>query len=138
MVHWNGCHQCNRGCMDIFVIGKLVTPRFFKHIKHLPFRYSHAKKTIMTDVLFEEWVRRRDCVFRNQEKNNPFHRQLSLSSKCWKSNQREAYFPNTFPITWLLSSGWCTREILEGWRCITIEGLTGCVSKHRAKICHNQ
>ena len=46
--------------LPLFVIGKAVKPRCFKHIKQLPCRYRGQKRSWMNSELFEEWVRELD------------------------------------------------------------------------------
>ena len=50
--------------LEMFVIGKFEKPRCFKNVKQLPYRAQ--KKTWMTGVLLEEWVRKLDSTFRDQ------------------------------------------------------------------------
>ena len=52
----------------MFVIGKSKKPRCFKNVKQLPCRYRAQKKTWMTGVLFEEWVRKLDSSFQAQSR----------------------------------------------------------------------
>ena len=40
--------------LPMFVIGKSKSPRCFKNIKHLPFRYRSQNKSGMDSILFEE------------------------------------------------------------------------------------
>ena len=46
--------------LEMFAIGKSKKPRCFKNVKQLPCRYRAQKKSWMTEVLFEEWVRKLD------------------------------------------------------------------------------
>ena len=46
--------------LEMFVIGKSKKPRCFKNVKQLPCRYRAQKKSWMTGVLLEEWVRKLD------------------------------------------------------------------------------
>ena len=55
----------------IFVIGKSKKPRYFKNAKQLPCRYRTQKKSWMTGILFEEWVRKLDSSFRAQSRKVP-------------------------------------------------------------------
>ena len=52
--------------LEMFVIGKSKKPRCIKNVKQLPCQYRAQKKSWMTGVLFEEWVRKRDSSFRAQ------------------------------------------------------------------------
>ena len=54
--------------LEMFVIGKPKMPRCFKNVKQLPCRYRAQKKSWMSGVLFEEWVRKLDSSFRAQSK----------------------------------------------------------------------
>ena len=54
--------------LEMFVIGKFKKPRCFKNIKQLPCRYRTQKKSWMTGVLFEEWVRKLDSSFQAQNR----------------------------------------------------------------------
>ena len=54
--------------LEMFVIGKSKKPRCFKNVKQLPCRYRAQKKSWMTGVLFEEWVRKLDSSFRAQSR----------------------------------------------------------------------
>ena len=47
---------------------KSKKPRCFKNVKQLPCRYRAQKKSWMTGVLFEEWVRKLDSSFRAQSR----------------------------------------------------------------------
>ena len=49
---------------SMFVIGKSKTPRSFKHIKKLPWKYKSQKKSWMDSQIFEKWVRKFDRTFR--------------------------------------------------------------------------
>ena len=44
--------------LEMFVIGKSKKPRCFQNVKQLPHRHRTEKKSWMTGVLFEEWVRK--------------------------------------------------------------------------------
>ena len=48
----------------MFVIGKSKTPRCFKHIKNLPWKYKSEKKSWMASQIFQEWVLKLDRAFR--------------------------------------------------------------------------
>ena len=50
--------------LEMFVIDKSKKPRCFKNVKRIPCRYRTQKKSWMTGVLFEEWVRKLDSSFR--------------------------------------------------------------------------
>ena len=54
--------------LEMFVIDKSKKPRCFKNVKQLPCRYRAQKKSWMTGVLFEEWVRKLDSSFRAQSR----------------------------------------------------------------------
>ena len=54
--------------LEMFVIGKSKKPRSFKNIKQLSCRYRAQKKSWMTGVLFQEWVRKLDLSFRAQSR----------------------------------------------------------------------
>ena len=49
--------------IQMFVIGKSVNPRCFKHVRNLPCRYRSQKKALMDGTLFEEWLRELDRKF---------------------------------------------------------------------------
>ena len=51
---------------EMFVIGKSKKPRCFKNVKRIPCRYRAQKKSWMTGVLFEDWVRTFESSFRAQ------------------------------------------------------------------------
>ncbi|XP_004209091.2 tigger transposable element-derived protein 4-like [Hydra vulgaris] len=51
----------------MFVIGKAKSPRCFKNIKHLPYRYRCQKKIWMDGTLLEEWVREIHWQFTKEE-----------------------------------------------------------------------
>ena len=55
----------------IFVIGKSKKPQYFKNAKQLPCQYRTQKKSWMTGILFEEWVRKLDSSFRAQSRKVP-------------------------------------------------------------------
>ena len=57
--------------LEMFVIGKSKKPRCFKNVKQLPCQYRAQKKSWMTGVLFEEWVRKLDSSFRTQNRKVP-------------------------------------------------------------------
>ena len=44
----------------MFVIGKSVSPKCFKHVRNLPCRYRSQKKAWMNGTLFEEWLHELD------------------------------------------------------------------------------
>ena len=50
--------------LEKFVIDKSEKPRCFKNVKQLPCRYRAQKKSWMTGVLSEEWVRKLGSSFR--------------------------------------------------------------------------
>ena len=52
--------------IQMFVIGKSVNPRCFKHVRNLPCRYRSQKKALMDGTLFEEWLRELDRKFEMQ------------------------------------------------------------------------
>ena len=54
--------------LDMFVIGKSKKPRCFRNVMQLPCRHRAQKKSWMTGVLFEEWVRKLDLSFRAQSR----------------------------------------------------------------------
>ena len=47
---------------------RALKPRCFKNVKQLPCRYRAQKKSWMTRVLYEEWVRKLDSSFRAQSR----------------------------------------------------------------------
>ena len=49
--------------LEMFVIDKSKKPWCFKNVKQLPCRYRAQKKSWMTGVLFEDWVRKLDPFF---------------------------------------------------------------------------
>ena len=49
--------------LEMFVIGKS-----FKNVKQLPCRYRAQKKSWMTGVLFEDWVRKLDSSYQAQSR----------------------------------------------------------------------
>ena len=54
--------------LEMFVTGKSKKPRCFKNVRQLSCRYRAQKKSWMTGVLFEEWVRKLDSSFRAQSR----------------------------------------------------------------------
>ena len=54
--------------LEMFVIDKSKKPWCFKNVKQLPCRYWAQKKSWMTGVLFEDWVRKLDPFFRAQSR----------------------------------------------------------------------
>ena len=58
--------------LEMFVIDKSKKPRCFKNVKQLPCRYRAQKKSWMTGVLFEEWVRKLDSSFRAESRKVAF------------------------------------------------------------------
>ena len=48
---------------EMFVIGKSKKRRCLENVKQLLIRYRAQKKSWMTGVLFEEWVRKHDSSF---------------------------------------------------------------------------
>ena len=54
--------------LEMFVIGKSKKPRCFKNVKQILCRYRAQKKSWITGVLFEEWVRKLDSFFRAQSR----------------------------------------------------------------------
>ena len=69
--------------LEMFVIGKSKKPRCFKNVKQLPCRYRAHKKSWMTRILFEEWVKNLDSSSRAQSRkvallidNCPAHREI--------------------------------------------------------------
>ena len=54
--------------LEMFVIGNSKKPRCFKNVRQLPCRYRAQKKSWMTGVLFEEWIRKLDSSFRAQSR----------------------------------------------------------------------
>ena len=52
--------------LPMFVIGKSVKPRCFKHVKSLPCRYRAQPKSWMTSFLFDEWVKELDRNLRKK------------------------------------------------------------------------
>ena len=54
--------------LEMFVIGKSKKPRCFQNVNKLPCRYRVQKKSWMTGVSFEEWVRKLDLSFRAQSR----------------------------------------------------------------------
>ena len=51
----------------MFIIGKSKTPRCIKYLQYLPYQYRNQKKSLMINELFEEWVRKRDRMFRDKK-----------------------------------------------------------------------
>ena len=69
--------------LEMFVIGKSKKPRCFKNVKQLPCRYRAHKRSWMTRILFEEWVKNLDSSSRAQSRkvallidNCPAHREI--------------------------------------------------------------
>ena len=62
--------------LPMFVIGKSVKPRCFKHVKSLPCRYRAQPKSWMSSFLFHEWVKELDSKF---EKEN---RRIVIVGNC--------------------------------------------------------
>ena len=54
--------------LEMFVIAKSKKPRCSKNVKQLPCWYRAQKKSWMTGVLFDEWVRKLDSSFRAQSR----------------------------------------------------------------------
>ena len=54
--------------LPMFVIGKLVKPRCFKHVKSLPCRYLELPKSWMGSFLFDEWVKELDRKFEKENR----------------------------------------------------------------------
>ena len=52
----------------MFVIGKLVKPRCFKHVKNLPCCYCEQPKSWMSSFLFDEWVKELDKKFEKENR----------------------------------------------------------------------
>ena len=52
----------------MFVIGKSVKPRCFKHVKSLPCRYRVQPKSWMSSFLFDEWVKELDRKFEKENR----------------------------------------------------------------------
>ena len=46
--------------IPMFVIGKSASPKCFKHVPNLPWRYRSQKKALMDGTLFEEWLHELD------------------------------------------------------------------------------
>ena len=63
--------------LPMFVIGKSVKPRCFKHVKSLPCRYRAQPESWMSSFLFDEWVKELDRKF---EKEN--HRIVLIVDNC--------------------------------------------------------
>ena len=61
--------------LPMFVIGKSVKPRCFKHVKSLPCRYRAQPKGWMSSFLFDEWVKELDKKFEKENRKN--------CSYCW-------------------------------------------------------
>ena len=66
--------------LPMFVIGKSVKPRCFKHVKSLPRRYRAQPKSWMSSFLFDEWVKELDRKFEKENRkivlvvdNGPVH-----------------------------------------------------------------
>ena len=57
---------------EMFVIGKSKKRRCFENVKQLLIRYRAQKKSWMTGVLFEEWVRKHDSSFWAQSRKVAF------------------------------------------------------------------
>ena len=60
--------SATREKLEMFVTGKSKKPRCFKNVRQLSCRYRAQKKSWMTGVLFEEWVRKLDSSFRAQSR----------------------------------------------------------------------
>ena len=54
--------------LEMLVIVNSKKARCFKNVKQLPCQYIAQKKSWMTGVLFEEWVRKLDSSFRAQSR----------------------------------------------------------------------
>ena len=52
--------------LPMFVIGKSVKPRCFKHVKSLPCRYRAQSKSWMSSFLFDEWVKELNKKFEKE------------------------------------------------------------------------
>ena len=52
--------------LPMFVIGKSVKPRCFKHVKSLPCRYRAQPESWMSSFLFDEWVKELDRKFEKE------------------------------------------------------------------------
>ena len=52
--------------IQMFVIGKSVNSRCFKHVSYLPCRYLSQKKAWMDGTFFDEWLRGLDRKFEMQ------------------------------------------------------------------------
>ena len=54
--------------LPMFVIGKSVKPRCFKHVKSLPCRYLAQPESWMSSFLFDEWVKELDRKFEKEHR----------------------------------------------------------------------
>ena len=54
--------------LPLLVIGRSENPRCFKHVKTLPVSYKANRKSWMTSVLFEEWLRVIDAMMKQQKR----------------------------------------------------------------------
>ena len=54
--------------LPMFVIGKSVKPRCFKHVKSLPCRYRAQPESWMSSFLFDEWVKELDRKFEKKHR----------------------------------------------------------------------
>ena len=97
---------------SMFVIGKSKTPRCFKHIKKLPWKYKSEKKRWMESQIFEEWVRKLDRTIRIEGRkivllidNCPAH--LSVSDVTYV--QPLFFSPNTTSVLQLMD-----QDVIRG------------------------
>ena len=70
--------------IPMFQIGKSASPRWFKHVCNIPFRYRSQKKACMYGILFKEWLHELNCEFEMQVRkivmivnNCPAHPEVS-------------------------------------------------------------
>lgn len=81
--------------LPALVIGKSKKPRCFKNVKTLPVKYQNNKRSWMTGLLFEEWLRSINEKFKKEERkvclfidNCPAHPKVQLS------NIKLVFFPS--------------------------------------------
>ena len=76
----------------MFVIGKSKKTRCFKNVKQLPCRYRMQKKSWMTGVSFEEWVRKLDSSCRAQSRKVPLLIGNSLFTRKSRTSWTSTWF----------------------------------------------
>ena len=90
--------------LEMFVIAKSKKSRCSKNVKQLPCWYRAQKKSWMTRVLFDEWVRKLDSSFRAQSRkvallidNCPAHPEIKYLNKQrlffnqWTRKERKSF-----------------------------------------------